>query len=710
MNYKKITLDTERKSFESIVAMQGDNKSRYIKATIVNKSIPLDLTGCAVKFSAIKPDMTDIFNDAVISDATAGKVEIELTNQTLAIPGIIKATLIILKEDMQLSVLPFFITVIENPYNPNAIESKSEYKALNSALTVVDVYAKELQDASVNLEEKYTTRLNNFDEQLELISTIKVLNDINGTNYKLGMPIDFEKLRTLQSIQLANFFNKLFNNEDVQICCNGDSLTYGQDNVSEDKREPDTTIMPDGSSHTAYRAGVTYPEALSNFLNEIFPSKVTVINRGKSGDTTKTSYPRWNGKHDSDLSVLMFGTNDRTTDEDGIKTYIDYYEQIIIREILWGKGVIVLLPPRTNFANDLVLKSFKRAIENLCEKYNIPCYDAEEFIKNYGKNIFNDGLHFTTLGYKIIASRIVACLLSLGINKKLSIYPSKKLLIRPTTDNMILSSNTTFNTYAEGVVEETPGENNSGSKTNPMKVTMNSNAYIIYSFYSETDDLIVIPSATNYDKFKIELDFGLEQTQNSMDYALNLPAKIGDENKTNIEYSGLTDVNRKTLLGEYDLIRIPTSGYHTIRIVNTSTSTALFFKGLEFISNDEKILLENKTSSVKYFYKTSGTFETRIALKDLPNFSDTFSSAQRNPALKITVNNYLDSIIEYAFLMNTNTATYEHKFKKINEILFNSSIQGMQIDNISWDKDTQEMVITWNNSVDRNVNFVIQLL
>ena len=27
MNYKKITLDTERKSFESIVAMQGDNKS-----------------------------------------------------------------------------------------------------------------------------------------------------------------------------------------------------------------------------------------------------------------------------------------------------------------------------------------------------------------------------------------------------------------------------------------------------------------------------------------------------------------------------------------------------------------------------------------------------------------------------------------------------------------------------------------------------------
>lgn len=176
MNHKKITLDTERKSFESIIAMQGDNKSRYIDATIVNRSVQVDLTGCAVKFSAIKPDITDIFNDAVIIDAKGGKVQIELTNQTLAVPGVIQATLVILKEDMQLSVLPFFITVIENPYNPNAIESKPEYQALNNALIVADGYAKELQDASVNLEEKYTTRLNNFGSQLDKIKNVELPN------------------------------------------------------------------------------------------------------------------------------------------------------------------------------------------------------------------------------------------------------------------------------------------------------------------------------------------------------------------------------------------------------------------------------------------------------------------------------------------------------------------------------------------------------
>ena len=80
---------------------------------------------------------------------------------------------------MQLSVLPFFITVIENPYNSNAIESKSEYKALNNALTTAEGYAKELQDASVNLEEKYTTRLNNFGEQLDKKANKKEVEELS---------------------------------------------------------------------------------------------------------------------------------------------------------------------------------------------------------------------------------------------------------------------------------------------------------------------------------------------------------------------------------------------------------------------------------------------------------------------------------------------------------------------------------------------------
>ena len=218
MNHKKITLDTERKSFESIIAMQGDNKSRYIIATIVNRSVQVDLTGCTVKFSAIKPDLTDIFNDAVIIDAKGGKVQIELTNQTLAKAGVIQATLVILKEDMQLSVLPFFITVIENPYNPNAIESKPEYQALNNALIVADGYAKELQDASVNLEEKYTTRLNELNGQLD---------NIAQQSTKFGNPTrawaKSQKLNVYEAWPFTNGFYDLATNE---ICLAYNSKAY----------------------------------------------------------------------------------------------------------------------------------------------------------------------------------------------------------------------------------------------------------------------------------------------------------------------------------------------------------------------------------------------------------------------------------------------------------------------------------------------------
>lgn len=251
MNHKKMTLDTERKSFESIIAMQGDNKSRYIDATIVNRSIPVDLTGCTVKFSAIKPDITDIFNDAVISDAKGGKVKIELTNQTLAVPGVIQATLVILKEDMQLSVLPFFITVIENPYNPNAIESKSEYKALNNALTTAEGYAKELQDASVNLEEKYTTRLNNFDEQLDNIETKKanqsafnnLKNQVNNLVLESGGDSNLEVVqsRTSNGFSFKTLSSRLDNYESIIKEGKFEIEFYDLVNKSVTDGEPSTT-------------------------------------------------------------------------------------------------------------------------------------------------------------------------------------------------------------------------------------------------------------------------------------------------------------------------------------------------------------------------------------------------------------------------------------------------------------------------------------
>lgn len=399
MNHKKITLDTERKSFESIIAMQGDNKSRYIDATIVNRSIPVDLTGCAVKFSAIKPDITDIFNDAVIIDAKGGKVQIELTNQTLAKEGVIQATLVILKEDMQLSVLPFFITVIENPYNPNAIESKPEYQALNNALIVADGYAKELQDASVNLEEKYTTRLNNFGSQLEQIEKQLIKNEFYVARHKNLM--------------------RLYNNiSKFKGLVGGDSIMAGAGSTNFNARF-------DWQLATYLQANI-HGNTVSDYLpvniavggtsiNQIIHSLgIMVDNKGiplKSG-VTKTSY--W---------IIGTGRND-TTNKD-VNSYCKKLREICSQaNKLKVDLFIVTAPPK--FSNGNVVDGYtgdenyleiKRNMIRIASEFDVSIIDFHSYMMNRLKTesirnlYYSDDVHLNDNGQLLLANLVGECML-----------------------------------------------------------------------------------------------------------------------------------------------------------------------------------------------------------------------------------------------------------------------------------------------------------
>ena len=138
-------------------------------------------------------------------------------------------------------------------------------------------------------------RLDGVDSQLDTIAQYQFEENIDSSNFKKGNKIDLEQLRFYQGINLAKFFQKLRLNENVKITCLGDSLTYGQQ--TNGTREPDTTICPDGTTHTSKRATTTYPEALQTFLQETFQGTITIENRGYSGDWTKRSYQRWNKKH-----------------------------------------------------------------------------------------------------------------------------------------------------------------------------------------------------------------------------------------------------------------------------------------------------------------------------------------------------------------------------------------------------------------------------
>ena len=727
MNYKKITLDTERKSFESIIAMQGDNKSRYIDATIVNKSIPINLTGCTVKFSAIKPDITDIFNDVSITNPTAGKVKIELTNQTLSVPGVVQATLVILKEDMQLSVLPFFITVIENPYNPNAIESKSEYKALNSALTVVDGYAKELQDASVNLEEKYTIRLNYFDEQLEHMITLKLLMDIDSTNYRINDFIMVDKITRLQNIYMANFLRNLRNGSPVTIACMGDSMTYGHDVNSEDKRSADTTPCDNGSRHSFTRASITYPESLQKYLNKIYKNNVTVINRGYSGDYVKKGMERWNKKHNANLTIIMYGTNDSRADyvpeeyRGNIDEYLKWYEQAIIREILWGKAVVIFTPPKLQSFGDLDVDTFANGLIQLCKKYNVPYIDTELFTINYN-NINSDGVHFNGVGYEIFGMKSASVFVSENLLKPQYVKGGTKLLNRQTVDNFVVNGTYSYSATSGAY---TPSElNNTGGSV----LNLNPGSSITYSFYCEEDDMFVIPYIyTGADKIKISLDFGLKAPENSIDASIGKGATPLDNNKSSLEFtnSGTLLINKdEVFTNGVECLRIPTKGWHTLTLTNEhsqSTGGTLVINGIEFMNYDvfasyvniNKYYRQNylKYTSHPILGDTASVSEIRIKpidyLKLHPFYYLANTEYWRNPPLQLIITDYLKGSIIYTFTIGNNSDTTMFHGEKAR---LGAYTGGRTVSNITLDNDTREIVITFNSGLTNKSNLLLKLV
>ena len=85
MNIQNLVLDINKKPFQTITANTGEVASRFVRISIVDKSIPVDLTGVTVSLYAKKPDGNKVFNNVTIEDKTNGIILAELTSQILAV-------------------------------------------------------------------------------------------------------------------------------------------------------------------------------------------------------------------------------------------------------------------------------------------------------------------------------------------------------------------------------------------------------------------------------------------------------------------------------------------------------------------------------------------------------------------------------------------------------------------------------------------------
>lgn len=519
------------------------------------------------------------------------------------------------------------------------VERENTYKVLNNkdgTITLIPVTG-EIYEPGTPLN---ALNLNKINSQFSDINKTKTIKDVDSTSIKANEKIDVEYLKFLQVQNYAEFYRKLRTGLTVNITCKGDSLTYGVDEYSDDKREPSSVTTDTGRVHVKTRASISYPEQLEINLRSVYGDKVSVENLGYSGSYAKFHYEQYFKKRNNDLTIIMLGTNDSKLPEcpyaGDVKEFIYWYEQLIIRELIWGKAVIIMLPTRVRRVNDDIIDVFSNSLLLLAEKYNIPCVNAQSFFVNYNADIYSDNLHFNAKGYKVFASRVTAFLINEGAKNKKKIKDGSNIGIFETTDSIkyigsaLQQSATGYTPYAL-------------DSTTRSVLRFQNNAKAIYSFYCEDENLVIYPTVRLEANSSIDftLDFGVQQAE--VENITNLYGITSTNNKYENSYSlnsSKDSIIKFKELYEKESIKpmvITNKGWHTI-LVETSGDVKLWgvefkkfrntkYKSLyrgEFYNVGDVITLNDKISNYDnlYIYANALGFEGHLIDFNVSNVQD----------------------------------------------------------------------------------------
>lgn len=418
-----------------------------------------------------------------------------------------------------------------------------------------------------------------------------------------GTRIPGKQMHSLQRFNLSRYAEKVARDSaPITFVCRGDSLTYGEDTVF-GGTPVDPTPTPAGRVHTKTRAATVYPYALQGYLQQMFTSTVTVINQGYSGDNTKLGWGDWFNNVGSDMTIIMYGTNDAAEGNlpyQSISDFVLYYKKIIARELLKGAAVVLITPPpqKQYSANVRLLDAYREAVFNIGEQYGIPVLDGVEVFYGIDSSRFSDNVHMRDEGYKYLAARLSAFLIS-KFNNPTRVKSGSNVNVRSFETSMKLKDGAWGIQMAKAGQFSPPLTSFDGGYVVESSTLGNK---VFISFYAEQDDIIMTPSvAFANSTLSVELDFGLPQSQYSLDdrawdvnggVITSKPASSFNMSASNTTIS----LNRQT---GYDTqkagrIYIASRGWHIIAfniISNSSTGTPLLtLAGMSFLDMETQTL------------------------------------------------------------------------------------------------------------------------
>ncbi|WP_338630316.1 BppU family phage baseplate upper protein [Clostridium baratii] len=197
---KKVTLEINKEINRKIKAKQNDT-ARYLLFTIVDNGVPFSLQGKEVKVFAVKPDGKLVYNTCQITNSTNGETKLNLTSQMLAVPGTLKAELVISERNEIISTIPFEIEVIKSLRDDRAIESTNEFTILFSKI-------EEGKSLEVSLSELIEEGLPLYNKLNPVVEVGKELNTSLPPKTSEADRILKQLLQAIQNGNLDNFMSK----------------------------------------------------------------------------------------------------------------------------------------------------------------------------------------------------------------------------------------------------------------------------------------------------------------------------------------------------------------------------------------------------------------------------------------------------------------------------------------------------------------------
>lgn len=421
---------------------------------------------------------------------------------------------------------------------------------------------------------------------------------INGLcgGLKMGDHLSYQDK---QMVYFASLIKKLSKNEPVHIVCQGDSMTYGHDDESHDIRpkKSDPTCETELEYPDHHQAGKTYPEALQEFCNRLYgQGKVTVTNRGFSGDWAEMSRSRWPKNPQADLHLIMLGTNDASNPyipidvQQNITKYVKDLGQLI-EHILDEKSAIVLLtPPKHSNDNNLLITLYRQCMKIVGKKYHIPVIDATEFLKAYPlEEVQSDEVHYNTKGYTIFGAKVAGLIAGLSHIYEPYTIDRNQVIIPSMTEYGLTITGADDQTVTLEEHDDAPF--GIGSSINKgLLFHLRANTSLTISFYAKRHQLVMTPlfAIKEVDgALQFTLDFGVEPGN----FVLNKAQKERiKENtiKNKLTFKGTTE---RQMIGEEPSFHrlknrflLPSKGFYSMTIENTSLSDDVYLYG--FIVND----------------------------------------------------------------------------------------------------------------------------